>query len=745
MAAGAPTKSQLRLALVMNGGVSLAVWMGGVTREIDALLHAHEQPLEGTDTEHCRVWRDVLKASGRPSVAVDLVAGTSAGGLNGALLASAVARGEPLAQSVKKVWLSAGDLSVDHLVPRPDSHERSLLAGDFFLRQVREALGLEAQGPEVDLDDLEDTQAPYVPAVNDITLLMTATALPQPVRPSSASVDSRRVYQFRALRRTKPALEGWEHNDFARFAETLARTARSSASFPGAFDPVFESENMRHLRTQAGAEGPPRAYLVDGGVLDNAPFGPLLDRLRVTPVDAPYDRMLIYVKPSVVAARLPAQLTESSSLGTVLGRVVSAAREPDERQDGEELDFARDDMRYTATEQHLLLSRLWTPNSRPTPPQVIAAATALLPLYAAGRQQALNLPPMPADEESDPPPAANLPTPHGDLASLRLDPDPQHPEQLRWGVGTAERLIRWWSRMLRTTSAPVPDHRFAAAFDAVADARRYVTLLLDELGSEWPSGAQSDEVAGRLWVAATATAAVLPGNPTPTEFMAASLAVEVVSMPFQWGTQDRSDPPLFSYRVITPDVEPLIDVGATGQRPWWAEHHLYGTQWGHFGAFGKEEWREHDWLWGRLDGAKRLAEILLAEAPQTTQHELLDRLGKAILADEGRTIDDVQALSRSVVSADGATLWKQFATGMKPTTRRAIVAKLESLPRRNLPPQVANLTLAAVGTSLPPATPSGPWWTRTRQRATLMGVRTAFWLPRRYLHRKIARQLTAGD
>ena len=311
MAAAAPTKPQLRLALVMNGGVSLAVWMGGVTREIDALLHAHEQPPDGADTEHRRVWRELLEASGRPSVAVDLVAGTSAGGLNGALLASAVARGEPLDESVKTVWLSAGDLSVDHLVPRPESPQRSLLAGDFFLRQVRQALGLAAPAPDVDLDDLEDTQAPYVAAVNDITLLMTATALPQPLGPSTTSVDSRRVYQFRALRPTRPALQGWEHNDFARFAETLARTARSSASFPGAFDPVFESENMRHLRTRAGAEGTPRAYLVDGGVLDNAPFGPLLDRLRETPVDAPYDRLLIYVKPSVAAARLPAQRTRA--------------------------------------------------------------------------------------------------------------------------------------------------------------------------------------------------------------------------------------------------------------------------------------------------------------------------------------------------------------------------------------------------------------------------------------------------
>ena len=34
------TAPEVRLALVLNGGVSLAVWMGGVTHEIDLLRRA---------------------------------------------------------------------------------------------------------------------------------------------------------------------------------------------------------------------------------------------------------------------------------------------------------------------------------------------------------------------------------------------------------------------------------------------------------------------------------------------------------------------------------------------------------------------------------------------------------------------------------------------------------------------------------------------------------------------------------
>jgi predicted acylesterase/phospholipase RssA len=87
----------IRLALVMNGGVSLAVWMGGVTHELTRLL--------GRDPKGpSQAWERVLTVpednDGRPRprrrVAVDYAAGTSAGGLNGCLLATSLARGGAL-------------------------------------------------------------------------------------------------------------------------------------------------------------------------------------------------------------------------------------------------------------------------------------------------------------------------------------------------------------------------------------------------------------------------------------------------------------------------------------------------------------------------------------------------------------------------------------------------------------------------------------------------------------------------
>ncbi|MGW0552598.1 hypothetical protein [Streptomyces altiplanensis] len=40
---------ETRLALVLNGGVSLAVWMGGVTHEIDALRRASSRVFASVD------------------------------------------------------------------------------------------------------------------------------------------------------------------------------------------------------------------------------------------------------------------------------------------------------------------------------------------------------------------------------------------------------------------------------------------------------------------------------------------------------------------------------------------------------------------------------------------------------------------------------------------------------------------------------------------------------------------------
>src|SRR5690606_14315743 len=84
-AMGTPEGAELRLALAMRGGVSLAVWIGGASAEIDALRRAADEK-EG-------FWWELLQVSPYSRVVVDVMAGASAGGLNGVLFASAIRHG----------------------------------------------------------------------------------------------------------------------------------------------------------------------------------------------------------------------------------------------------------------------------------------------------------------------------------------------------------------------------------------------------------------------------------------------------------------------------------------------------------------------------------------------------------------------------------------------------------------------------------------------------------------------------
>ncbi len=82
---------ELRLALVLNGGVSLAVWIGGVCQEINRLVSR-----EG-------VYKTLLDLT-ETDVRADVICGTSAGSINGALLATSLVHGRSL-QPLRDLWI----------------------------------------------------------------------------------------------------------------------------------------------------------------------------------------------------------------------------------------------------------------------------------------------------------------------------------------------------------------------------------------------------------------------------------------------------------------------------------------------------------------------------------------------------------------------------------------------------------------------------------------------------------------
>lgn len=117
---------ETRLALVLNGGVSLAVWMGGVTHELDLLRRASRSLHSGVpervkteDQASFELWQRVIREA-HTRVVVDAVAGASAGGLNGSFLAAAIGRGTDL-PDLRATWQKAAALTGDRLLKDPPS------------------------------------------------------------------------------------------------------------------------------------------------------------------------------------------------------------------------------------------------------------------------------------------------------------------------------------------------------------------------------------------------------------------------------------------------------------------------------------------------------------------------------------------------------------------------------------------------------------------------------------------------
>src|SRR5215203_3406621 len=140
-------EKELRIALVCFGGVSLAVYMHGVSKEILKLVRASSVLHSITDRvvrsranffdkadrndaefDTDEIYCDLLRDIGRSlelRVVVDIVAGASAGGINGTMLARALSHDLPMGP-LRGLWLNHADVS-DLLAPAARARASSKL------------------------------------------------------------------------------------------------------------------------------------------------------------------------------------------------------------------------------------------------------------------------------------------------------------------------------------------------------------------------------------------------------------------------------------------------------------------------------------------------------------------------------------------------------------------------------------------------------------------------------------------
>jgi len=327
---------ELRLAVVCYGGVSLAIYMHGVTKEIHKLVLASTalerdwktNPFDADTTEHV-YWNILARISegklGRHAaganirVVVDIITGTSAGGINGIFLAKAIT-GNRSQDGLRTLWFEKGDIK--NLLEWPTwlpwklrfagmalGRHKPPLRGGAMSRWLYGALrdmndghvlpGTESLLPDDHVLDL------YVP-ITDFLGYEREIPLYDP-----RFVRDRTHRHVMHFRHQQPDRAGDSH--FSKdYDHVLAFSARATSSFPGAFPPVsFET-----YASAVGADAdlafkaapffplygltdfkPANTHFIDGGVLDNFPFGPAIAAIGSKPAATEVDRRLIYIEP----------------------------------------------------------------------------------------------------------------------------------------------------------------------------------------------------------------------------------------------------------------------------------------------------------------------------------------------------------------------------------------------------------------------------------------------------------------
>ncbi|WP_375270685.1 patatin-like protein [Sphingomonas sp.] len=351
-----PRDKELRLALVCYGGISLAVYMHGITKEVWHLARAsraHHDTGEALSGS-ARVYADLLAEMGDTAgislrILPDIVAGASAGGINGIFLAQAIAAGQSL-DPLTDLWLDGAD--VERLIDA-DAAPASRFSKVWALPIAWMAAGRSAdQLDALDEPTREEVRAkmshfirsrwfepPFSGAgftamlLDAFDAMATAPRGPRLLPPGQpldlfVTVTDFTGHPERLELHSPPEVTETEHRlvfpftDHGASCDTLADAAeltfaaRATSSFPGAFPPLTVAELDRVIETR-GADWPSRdaflrrvlprqsaantidkTALIDGSVLANAPFRPAIDALRNRPARREIDRRFVYIDPS---------------------------------------------------------------------------------------------------------------------------------------------------------------------------------------------------------------------------------------------------------------------------------------------------------------------------------------------------------------------------------------------------------------------------------------------------------------
>lgn len=355
------SERELRLGLVLYGGVSLAIYMHGVAKELHKLVlasRAYEMEravsgrpqMDGKLDDSEKVYYEQLKrvheVTGSPlSVSIDIISGTSAGGINGVCLAKALAQYQTQ-EPLRRVWLKRGDIRqlvngvpylgtgvrlatalVDALV-----RKRAPLRGNKMIEWLY-GVFTEMDQARSDRERLEDDAGSLVAAAEQLQLFVTTTDLRG--YPRLVATGTGGAMQEALTYRHVLSFGYTPDGDGASLLTDLVPltfAARATSSIPGAFEPLTFERFTSALAKLKNAPVAPLARLrnlfgdyecagidaegqvfADGGVLENAPFSHVIKAIAAQPARHEVIRRIVYLEPDPASHDL-------NSVNTTAGR-----------------------------------------------------------------------------------------------------------------------------------------------------------------------------------------------------------------------------------------------------------------------------------------------------------------------------------------------------------------------------------------------------------------------------------------
>jgi patatin-related protein len=326
-----------RLGLVVYGGVALAIYMNGICQEFYNAVRG-------------RGIYKLIKALTDADIVVDIISGTSAGGINGVLLSYALAnskeqktnstqKGKKIRSEIKfekfaSVWKDSGDIQKLLFSKKYDGVEKtSFFDGvGYYKSEIKQAL-------ENRFEDLKEAapEDDWFSEFGELDLFVTGTdtlgRIHQVFDSTGCVIDVKDHQTIFHLKYREYGDNPFKPNDISY--EALAKLCQITSCFPVAFPPVTvrldtqgdadeklvewgklkknrllpnqkpEVDKSRSSKKRDEAkkidDDPGEGYrlhFVDGGVLDNRPFSYTIKEIYHRRAERPVFRKLFYIDPS---------------------------------------------------------------------------------------------------------------------------------------------------------------------------------------------------------------------------------------------------------------------------------------------------------------------------------------------------------------------------------------------------------------------------------------------------------------